>query len=316
MIYNELLSAAERFQYRITIQGSVDVDDMETAFQQFYDAYPEYFWVRNYRYSTNGRQLIIQIEEFQECNSSKLKEMYEELTASAKQIISQVPANASDYDKALFVHDYLVDHTVFEYQTEDGTEQEYKICHTAYGCIQNGSAVCEGYARAYQYLMKLLSVPCGTCSGIAGGERHAWNYVCLDNDYYWLDLTWDDPSSIERPGVNGKSHAYFLLNDDMMNRSHTLSDENAFQPKCIETKLNYFIRNGLCLDKYSLSEFDRLFSKDQLEFMFSNEDAYQTAIRKLFVEGDIWKTTQMKEQDAQITYSKKDDLLVISINLD
>lgn len=316
MIYDGLLNAAQKFQYGISIQGSVDVDDIHSAFQKFYDEYPEYFWVRNYHYSINGRQLKIQIEQFQECNSVQLEKMFTEMTAEAEKIITQIPADASDYDKALFVHDYLVDHTVFEYQQPDGTEQEYKICHTAYGCISKGSAVCEGYSRAFQYLMKLLSVPCGTCSGMAAGDNHAWNYVCLDNDYYWLDLTWDDPSSLERPNVNSKSHAYFLLNDEMMSRSHTLGDENAFVPKCTATKLNYFIHNGLCLDEYSLSEFDRYFTEDHLEYMFTNEDAYQTAIRKLFVEGEIWQTSLLKQRDAQITYSKKDDLFVITINLD
>jgi transglutaminase/protease-like cytokinesis protein 3 len=314
MIYNELLKSAEQYRYSFSIDGCVEIEDIDPAFQRFNDDYPEYFWVRNYRYSTNGRLLKIELDTFQDCKPEQLKEMYTEMTAESERILSLIPAGSSEYDKALFVHDYLIDHTDFDYQRDDlPNADEYRICHTSYGCIVKGSAVCEGYSRAFQYLMKRLSIPCGTCCGIAGGERHAWNYIKLDGDYYWADLTWDDPNSLERPGEHSISHAYFLLDDEMLGRSHTVAIENLFVPKCTETKLNYFIQNGLYFHNYALSDIDKYLTNNRVEIMFSNESAYLTAIQKLFLEGEIWKTTLLENRSAEINYSKKDDVFVIAI---
>ena len=64
--------------------------------------------------------------------------------------------------------------------------------------MTEGKAVCEGYARAFKYIMDGLGIPCVLVSGTATNssgltESHAWNYVYLNYQWYAIDVTWDDP---------------------------------------------------------------------------------------------------------------------------
>lgn len=41
--------------------------------------------------------------------------------------------------------------------------------------------------------MDMLGIENGTVSGEAGDEQHIWNTVKLDDQWYHVDVTWDDP---------------------------------------------------------------------------------------------------------------------------
>ena len=99
--------------------------------------------------------------------------------------------NKSTVEKIKIVHDYLVDNT--EYDLEAG-ENIYNV----YGTLIDKKSVCEGYARSFKYIMDDLNIPCiiSCCIGKNSegkAESHAWNYVQIDDEWYAIDVTWDDP---------------------------------------------------------------------------------------------------------------------------
>ena len=50
-----------------------------------------------------------------------------------------------------------------------------------------------------------------------GAEGHAWNLVKLDDEWFSLDVTWDDPV----PDVEGRvKYGYFLINDEILGYTH------------------------------------------------------------------------------------------------
>lgn len=109
-------------------------------------------------------------------------------------IKQEIISNCNDLDtvdKIKVVHDYLVN--TVEYDADAG-ENIYNV----YGTLINGRAVCEGYARAGKSILDDLNIPCiiacGTGTNSAGNtESHAWNYIKIDDNWYALDITWDDP---------------------------------------------------------------------------------------------------------------------------
>lgn len=107
------------------------------------------------------------------------------------------------------VHDYLVD--TIEYDSTAGNN-----IYNIYGALISKRAVCEGYARAYKYILDDLGIPCIIACGIgrntAGAtESHAWNYVYVDDAWYALDVTWDDPVITGSGKINKEiKYAYFL----------------------------------------------------------------------------------------------------------
>ena len=91
------------------------------------------------------------------------------------------------YQKEVAIHDYLTANTIYG-DASVVNESE----HTAYGALICHKAVCEGYAKAFQ----LMCVSCGIeCKYVVGnnGFNHGWNMVLLDNEWYAVDVTWDDP---------------------------------------------------------------------------------------------------------------------------
>lgn len=106
------------------------------------------------------------------------------------EIINKV-RNLDEVKQIEFVHDYLIDNT--EYDLNAGA-----TIYNAYGSLIDKRAVCEGYAKAFKYILDDLEIPCiivcGTGTNSANlTESHAWNYVFVKGKWYAVDVTWDDP---------------------------------------------------------------------------------------------------------------------------
>lgn len=124
------------------------------------------------------------------------------------------------YQNIKLVHDYLIEN--IEYDQTIAQPNIYDL----YGALIKKECVCEGYAKAFKYLMDSMNIPCVIVSGKATNsegntENHAWNYVQLDEIWYAIDCTWDDPI-IEGPGLlsNSSKYKYFLKGENEFNKSH------------------------------------------------------------------------------------------------
>lgn len=95
--------------------------------------------------------------------------------------------------------------------------------YSEYGVFVNKTAVCEGYARAFDLCMRLLGIQdiivTGTADNGQTSGSHAWNAVCLDGNWYQVDVTWDDP--ITSDGSDVVSYSYFNVTDSVMRKEHT-----------------------------------------------------------------------------------------------
>lgn len=139
---------------------------------------------------------------------------------------------------ALAIHDKLVDLVTYDYETLDRQIRGY--AHSAYGAlVDNGRgsanyAVCDGYSKAYIYLLQQSGIVACEIIGNAGSSSlglHAWNCIRLDGEWYEVDVTWDDvdPENdfADRPDdvqailsdqdyMDRCRHAYFLLTTDQI----------------------------------------------------------------------------------------------------
>ena len=126
-----------------------------------------------------------------------------------KELIKQ-NINGDIYGKLKYVHDYLVDNISYEKEIE--SHNNYNI----YGTLINKKAVCEGYAKTFKYIIDDFKIPCVVTFGQAQNssgqtEDHAWNYVQINNNWYAIDVTWDDPIIIGNGYLTkAKKYKYFL----------------------------------------------------------------------------------------------------------
>jgi transglutaminase/protease-like cytokinesis protein 3 len=128
--------------------------------------------------------------------------------------------SSTTYGKIKLAHDNLVENTEY-----DSTISKNNI-YNMYGALIGKEAVCEGYAKAFKYIMDKIEIPCiiacGTGQNSKGEtESHAWNYVYLDNNWYAVDTTWDDPVIIGfGNATNEMRYRYFLKGSADFTKDH------------------------------------------------------------------------------------------------
>ena len=102
----------------------------------------------------------------------------------------------SEGERALVIHDYLVADITYAYEEDGETPQDDAWAHNISGWALYDAGVCETYAETFTYLCDLFEVESSVVTGYAaqtgamGG--HAWNILCLDDEWYNVDVTWDD----------------------------------------------------------------------------------------------------------------------------
>lgn len=151
-----------------------------------------------------------------------------------KQVIkSVIRSNMTKYEKVKAVHNWMIRNVKYDYYS---LMQGYvpEVSHTAKGALIKKVAVCDGYAHAYQMVMKKLKVPCRFVVGKSKGIGHAWNMVQLSGKWYHVDVTFDDPI------VNGSNknktpyYNYFLKSTSVMKKTHIWVQSK--YPKCTSKK--------------------------------------------------------------------------------
>ena len=143
-----------------------------------------------------------------------------QLKEAADRLLEEVDFTQSEAAIALRIHDLLIDSAW--YNVEAGTDD---YAHTAYGALVEdstgnpGGALCDGYALAYEYLLQRAGLTCTMVCGYAGAseedsEKHAWNLVRLDDDWYEVDPTWDDLDFLLFPSEEGYDLLLEALSDE------------------------------------------------------------------------------------------------------
>ncbi len=145
-------------------------------------------------------------------DSSAYGKMTYELEDVTDEILKYVEG-MTDFEKVLYIHDYLVISAEYYYSPEDGGDEpglpegmseHYKECIMVYK-----SGVCSAYTYAYNYLLGLCGIETKYLS--SSGMNHGWSMVKLGGEWYHVDCTWDDPVS-DRIGLT--RYDYFLLSDE------------------------------------------------------------------------------------------------------
>jgi len=117
------------------------------------------------------------------------------LAQTIAEVRALLPENATDFQKALVAHDYLVATTAYD---KDAVDREYdgealKLhwwIYDAFGPIVNHTAVCKGYSLAYKAIMDALGVECLVTS--SSKANHSWNIVRIDGEWYHVDCSADE----------------------------------------------------------------------------------------------------------------------------
>ena len=119
-----------------------------------------------------------------------------------------VNENATVEENIKSVHDYIINNTKYDISRKNG-ESEYHS-DTAYGALYEGYAVCGGYSDTMSLFLNRMNIP----NFKASSDMHIWNVVNVNGQWLNLDLTWDDPISID--GLDYLEYDFFLIDSQRM----------------------------------------------------------------------------------------------------
>lgn len=153
-------------------------------------------------------------------NEKDVEQAQNQIDFTVQEIRNEIEKLNNNYNKILYIHDWLVDNIKYD-ETLSKTNR-----NNIYGAFVKKEVTCGGYAKAFKYLVDELNINCIIIQGEAtsenGTENHAWNYIELNNKWYGIDCTWDDPIII---GGNTDTprktyHTYYLKGQNVFNNDH------------------------------------------------------------------------------------------------
>ncbi|MBE6032442.1 MAG: hypothetical protein E7224_04540 [Clostridiales bacterium] len=152
-----------------------------------------------------------------------LSEIVAEFDAKVDEVFYSVwDKDMSDEDVALAFHDWLVLNCEYDwdnYVASTVPDESY----SAYGTFMEGTAVCQGYALAYDLLLGKAGIE--TKYVTSDAMDHGWSLVHIGDHWYHVDVTWDDPVT-DRPGR--VSHDYFLVSGKQFAEQNVDSNPNYY----------------------------------------------------------------------------------------
>jgi len=288
--YDDILARLPGFPESVKIK-SLDSEALGRVFQALVLDQPMLFQISTTHYKTRtlGGLVTAFLPEYN-MDQAQYAAQCEELAGACETFA--VPEGGSEFDCELALHDQLVRLCAYSEEFEQAKKS------TAYGAIVEGSAACEGYARAMQLLMDMQGIPCyivtGEASNLAGFTGgHAWNKVMLGGEWYHLDATWNDP--VTEDGGHVTSHAYFNITDAEIGQTHEVSDG---KNPCTAVEANYYVRKGLAFSSLDRAAEDTLSralrdamrdGNNAAELRFTSDNAMDEGLRYLFEKQRIYR---------------------------
>jgi hypothetical protein len=212
------------------------------------------------------------------------------LSNKADEILATAPSG--EYEKIKYIYEYIVNTTDYDLNAPDN--------QSPYSALINGASVCGGYAGAFQYLCDKAGIYCGSVSGeIRGRGLHAWNFVRLNDQFYWIDVTWGDPVFVDGSArTDNLNYDYLCVDDSEILPGRILPNDSAYSqhksymdfnyPRCADNSLNYYRKAGCYFESYDRQEiYEYIITQvathgsSKITLKFANAADYQQAYAEI-----------------------------------
>lgn len=250
-VYKEILEGIRENREEIYIHAS-DAERANEIFQYILKDHPDIFWCDGTISATTygGTETYTVLKPTYTYDEASKETMRAEIEGAVSQCLSGISAEDSEYNKILYVYEYIVDTVDYDLEAPDN--------QNIYSVFIHRRSVCAGYSKAAQYLLERLGVFCTYVTGItSGGQNHAWNLVMCEGDYYYLDVTWGDPVFQAAEGeevsqFENISYDFMCCDDAELFKNHT-PDDDAKLPACTKMNRNYYMMNNMYYETYDSS---------------------------------------------------------------
>lgn len=259
-VYVEILYALEHYVEEMEL-STLDTALVDKVFQCVLMDHPEIFYADGYTFvkyalGEEVKKITFKGTYIYEGEEKERREAL--IKEKAAFWLEGMEEETSDYEKIKYVYETIIKNTEYDMTAQDNQN----ICSV----FLNGVSVCQGYAKAVQYLLRDLDIPATLVIGtVENGEGHAWNLVKADNEYYYLDATWGDASYLVHLNEDGQevwdmpaiNYDYLCVTTEEIEKTHSISPLVPL-PVCDSLEANYYVQEGAYFQEVDLSQLEQL----------------------------------------------------------
>ncbi len=226
--------------------------------------HPEFYWIDNlyYYYALNDVPISIcptVAEEY--ASDSDRDAMDAKIQTVVADYKNAVSGETDVYEQVRLIHNKICN--AIDYAYVSGKPDSSTKAHSIAGVFSGYGAVCEGYAKAFAFLLNSLDIPqvYVVGDGLSGSEwgGHAWNVVSFDggDTYYDMDVTWDDNKSSSTVPI---IYNYFAPKHSLFYKNHVEDDSTteewqySLPTRGDDNEMSYYHHYGLDLYQYNSSK--------------------------------------------------------------
>lgn len=303
-VYDDVLKAVLNFETDVIYEG-ITITEVKRVLSALFSDRSDIYYINIDKTVVSEKVIII----FYRATKEEVEQLEKKMQPKIAEYLSCVDDTMSAYDVALRLQAKMIelvdyDTVALDEQNRRGGADKDKIDYlrTICGVFIDGKVVCEGYARAMQYLLQKCGVECAEVSGRCYGDHgelrggHSWNLIKADGDYYYLDATHDDPSRTDQTVKDPYYQlSFFGITSAELLRTRNLDWCPVEPDTYTATKCNYHHHNGLVLDAYSYDSMKKIAveaAKKDTKFFtvkFTSESVYKFAMEQLSTKGEVFK---------------------------
>ncbi|WP_455543767.1 transglutaminase domain-containing protein [Intestinibacter sp.] len=309
-IYKQLYYGMEGFEDKIAVKGDKDI--VSEIYNMILKDNPMIFYIdpSSRVYTQIGDYTWIEpvyVYDKKEVEEIKLK-----LNSILKPLEKKLKTINTNLDKERFIHRYLISNVKYKY---NHLENDFE-CHTIVGSLIHKNAVCDGISKAFKQLCDLARINCNVVYGDGWNEyekpqKHAWNMVKIEGNWYHIDETWNINLSERFKYVR---YDYFNLREIDITKDHinfgklevcnSLENNYFYENKCIlngENELDKFL-----VDRLNDIKMNNASKNIYFKLNCNNDDVNNlivSSINKAFLKTNYFTTRYMIDSnDTQNVY--------------
>ncbi len=312
-LYAEILQILESEGKDVVVSTTSD-EAIEQVFDYVLMDHPEIFYVDGYSYTnyTLGDTITkITFSGNYLYGLDEVKSRQTRINEYVNKCLAGAPSSEDDYYAIKYVYEYIIDNTDYDLNASDNQN----ICSV----FLNGRSVCNGYAKAAQYILNKLGIECTLVTGTVDtnnsrGVRHAWNLVQCNNAFYYMDVTWGDSSFQTASGETADAsklprinYAYLNVTSSDIAVNHKVSNLISM-PECNSIADNYYVREGEYFTSSELALVADLFNRryndgsDNVTIKCATKQIYDSLFEELITGRKVFDYIQGDDK-SQVSYT-------------
>lgn len=246
LVYSEILGILKNMQSDVQV-STIDTERIDKVFSCVMLDHPEIFYITGYsitKYTRGSKLEKITLSGTYTMNQDEAAKKQLAVDAYTDRCLAGAPQGTDEYEKVKYVYEYIIENTEYDLAAPDN--------QNILSVFEGKRSVCQGYAKATQYLLNKLNVFCTLVEGrVKDREAHVWNLVRINGSYYYVDTTWGDasynlvsdgePAPVAAPEIN---YDYLCVPERMISETHIMKEVVPL-PECTSMENNYYVREGI-----------------------------------------------------------------------